>query len=60
MDGFSDFFGVRFSSKLAAKHLLKIRPDLICVAALPSVTLMLENVWQLQTIAVINDKLQVQ
>ena len=46
-----------FSSKFAAKFLLKIRSHLICVATLPCETLMSENERQSQTNAVINDKL---
>ena len=51
---------VRFSSKLAAKCLLKIPPHLICVATLPCETLKSENERQSQNNAVslINDKLQ--
>ena len=46
----------RLSGRFAAECLLKIPPHLICVAALPAI--MSENERQLQTNAVINDKLQ--
>jgi len=58
LNRFSNFFTVGFSSKFAAKYLLKIRPRHICVAAPPRETLMSENDRQSQTNAVINDKLQ--
>jgi len=43
---------IRFSSKFAAKFLLKIPSHLICVATLPCETLLSENEWQSQTNAV--------
>jgi len=55
---FSNFFTVRFSSKFAAKYLLKIPPHLICVDALPCKTLLSGNERPSQTNAVINNKLQ--
>jgi len=54
---FKIIFTVRFSSKFAAKCLLKSPPHLICIAILPRETLTSENERQSQTNAVINDKL---
>ena len=53
LNQFSKFFTVRFSSKFAAKHLLKIPPHLVCVAMLPCGTLMSENEQLSQTNVVI-------
>ena len=54
-------FTVRFYGKFAAKYLLQVPPNLICVATLvtiPCETLRSENERQSQTNAVINDKVQ--
>jgi len=57
LNRFSNIFTVRFSSKFAAKCLLKISPHLICVAIVPSET---KHWWQKMSDrrnAAINDKL---
>jgi len=48
---------VRFSSKFAAKYLLKIPSHLICITTLPCESLMSENGQQSQTNVVISAKL---
>ena len=53
----STFFTVKFSSKFAAKYLLKISPHLICVATLLCETLMSEKKRESQTNAVIKLKI---
>ena len=55
---FQFFSALTFSSRFAAKYLLKIPPHVICVATLPCETVMSDNERQSQTVEVINDKLR--